>query len=136
MTYAWTMNNSSIEGDGDKATITIATSLGIAAKTTSAMTPKEMQPTPQNFQIGKIEFVPAIIVQETIQVTNKDGTKAPPHVLTTAVPEPTAPMNDQIEIKASGIDALCNKADCSKTIGVKNNRRRTSRLLGKRKNQI
>ncbi len=119
ITYAWTMNNTSIEGDGDKATITIATSMGIAAKTTSATIPTEKGTASPNIQMAKTEFVQAVMVQETIQVTNKDGTKAPPYVLITAVPEPPAPIDDQIEIKASVTDALCNKADYSKTISVK-----------------
>jgi hypothetical protein len=119
MTYAWTINNNSIEGDGDKATITIMTSLGITAKTTYATKPSELETANRSIQMEKLEFIPAIIVQETIQVTNKDGTKSSPYVWTTAVPGSTALVNNEIEIKISGTDALCNKADCSKRISVK-----------------
>jgi len=119
MTYAWTINNNSIKGDGDKATITVATGLGIATKKTYATKPSQPETVSRSVQMEKLEFVPAIIVQETIQVTNKDGTKSSPYVWTSAVPGSTAPMNSEIEIKISGTDALSNKADCSKRINMK-----------------
>ena len=112
-------HRASARGDGDKATITVTTSLGIAAKKTYVTKPSQPEAVSRSSQMEKLEFVPAIIVQETIQVTNKDGTKSSPYVWTSAVPGSTAQMNSEIEIKISGTDALCNKADCSRRINVK-----------------